>query len=142
MRLKQITFDKDALTIIVRFEGAEDLKITRDTLEISYFSGGSGGQNVNRHLNGVRLIYRIPSSHRRASQKTRELIARSMAQRSQPQNLLLAFQQLAQKLHQYFYLPPARQATKIPKKSKEKRLGNKKHRSQVKALRKRVSGDL
>ncbi|PIZ74365.1 hypothetical protein COY07_00700 [Candidatus Peregrinibacteria bacterium CG_4_10_14_0_2_um_filter_43_11] len=133
-----VTFDRENLILTVHFGVKGDLVIHKEDLFISYFSGGPGGQNVNRHQNGVRLIYTIPPSYRRYAVRTQELIARSIAERNQHQNLLLAFGQLAKKLHDYFYTPPFRKKTKVSRRSKEKRLETKKHQSSKKQTRQKV----
>ena len=132
-------YDRESQHITIRQVGKKELAITPKDIEISYFSGGPGGQNVNRNLTGVRLIYHIPFEYLNAFQKTRQLVTRSMNQRSREQNLKEAFDQLAEKLKRYFYLPPKRKGTKIPKKSKEKRLQSKKMRGKLKQGRKKVT---
>ena len=130
-------FDQDAGVITVRLAGKKELRITESDVQHSFFSTGSGGQNVNRHMNGVRLAYEIPPEYRLA-QKTKELVTRSIAQRSQQSNFQMAFQQLADKVKQYFYIPPFRKKTRTPKKAKERRLSDKKFRSQKKDSRRKV----
>lgn len=137
-----VTLDREALKITVVLDHAENLVVTKNDVEISYYSGGPGGQNVNRSMNGVRIIYEIPESHRRGGAKTKELITRSMNQRSQEQNLRRAFEQLFYKLHRYFYVKPTRKKTRVPGSSKEKRLKNKKMQSLKKEARKSPSADL
>jgi len=134
-------FDREKMTFTASLPEGE-LKISKEDLEISFFSGGPGGQNVNKNQNGVRLIYRIPEEFRRTAQKTRELVTRSMGQRSREQNLTQAFSQLAEKLRRYFYVRPERKSTRVPKKSKEKRLHDKKFRSQKKQSRQSPKHDL
>ena len=133
-----VTFDRDRLTITVRLDGKKDLVINKDNAQISYFSGGPGGQHANRNLKGVQLIFPIPSEYRRESQKTQQLVTRVMGKRSIHHNLQTAFEQLAHKARQYFYVPTIRKETKIPKKAKEKRLKDKKMKSMKKETRKRV----
>lgn len=131
-------YDRQNQLIIVRQTNRPELKITPNEVAVSFFSGGPGGQNVNKNLNGVRLIYCIPEDHLNAFQKTRQLVTRSMSQRSREQNMRQAFDQLAEKVRQYFYVLPPRQKTKTPKRSKENRLQNKKMRGKLKQDRKRV----
>ncbi len=133
-----VTFDRDKLTITVRPEGKKDLVIDKNNVSISYFSGGPGGQNVNRNLKGVQLIFSIPSDYRREAQRTQQLVTRVIGKRSLHQNLQRAFEQLAHKIRQYFYVPPVRKKTKTPRRAKEKRLHNKKMKSMKKETRKRV----
>ncbi len=136
-----VTFDRDSLTITAALPEGK-LEIKKDDVEISFFSGGPGGQNVNKNQNGVRLIYQIPDEYRRSAQKTRELVTRSIGQRSREQNLAQAFSQLTDKLRRYFYVQPERKKTRIPKKSKEKRLHDKKLQSQKKQSRQNAKAEL
>ncbi|MBN2095927.1 hypothetical protein JW752_00820 [Candidatus Peregrinibacteria bacterium] len=131
-----VTFDRDRMEITVHPEGGRDLVINKDSVDISYFSGGPGGQNVNRNLKGVQLIFRIPDTYRRESQKTQQLVTRVMGKRSLHHNLQAAFEQLTHKVRQYFYVPPVRRKTKKPKRADEKRLKNKK----IKSLKKQDRG--
>lgn len=128
--------------IIVRFEGVDDLEIKKDDLNISFFSRGAGGQNVNRHMNGVRMIYRIPESYINPTQATHELVTSSIASRSKEANLTSSFLQMTEKLEHYFYIKPDRKTTKVPKQEKKKRLENKKKRSQLKESRQQLKLDL
>jgi protein subunit release factor B len=123
--------------IILRLIGREYI-ITPKDVDISFFSGGPGGQNLNRHMNGVRIIYHIPDELLHPYQKTTQLVARSMNQRNQARNRQAAFDELAGKIKRYFYMPPKRKKTRIPKKSKEKRLNEKKKRSELKKDRGKV----
>lgn len=133
-----VTFDRDKLTITVRLESKKDLVINKDNVQISYFSGGPGGQHANRNINGVRLIYEIPDDYRRAALKTQQLVTRVIGRRSMHHNLQTAFEQLSHKVRQYFYVPPVRKETKTPKRAKEKRLREKKMKSLKKETRKKV----
>ena len=137
-----VQFDKDKLSITVKLDDGSTLVIRKNDIEMSAFSGGPGGQNVNRNMTGVRLIYRIPEERRSSARKTRELVSKSMNQRSKDQNITQAFRQLAEKIRRYFYVQPKRKKTKTPKRAKEKRLSSKKIQSQKKQSRKKVSGDL
>lgn len=130
-----VQFDRDQCQIIIRSSTGEDLIIRRDDVATSFFSGGPGGQNVNRHLNGVRLTYVIPESHRLKNKKTTSIVSKSMRERKREQNLIFAFSQLADKIAKYYYTKPLRKPTKVPKKAKEKRLWDKKRQSQKKQSR-------
>lgn len=131
-----VTFDREKLTINVNMTNGQELTIGKGDVEISYFSSGSGGQNLNRHLKGVRLIYKIPENHR-MPMRTQEIVTRVIGKRSRHHNLLKAFEQLFHKLTRYFYIPEHREKTQVPKGSKEKRLQNKKLQSQKKEARKK-----
>lgn len=130
-------FDREKQVITVKTNG-KSLVIDKNNVDISYFSGGPGGQNVNRNMKGVQLIFRIPEEHRREIQKTQQLVTRTMGKRSLHHNIQEAFQQLANKVHHYFYIPELRRKTKVPKRSKVRRLHNKKFQSQKKESRKKV----
>jgi len=132
-----VSFDREKQEITVNLDGGK-LVIKKDDVQVSPYSRGPGGQNVNRNMTGVQLIYKIPDKHRRESQKTRQLVARSIAERSQPRNFTQAFKQLAHKVREYFYIPPVRKKTKTPKKAKERRLKDKKMHAQKKEGRKKV----
>lgn len=134
-------FDSDGLKITVHLDGGKDMVIGKNDVEISYFSGGPGGQNVNKNMNGVRLIYRIPEAYLRASQKTRELVTKSMGQRKKEQNVTQAFEQLADKIRRYFYIQPERKKTRTPRAAKEKRIHGKKLRGRTKGLRGAVKNE-
>jgi ribosome-associated protein len=131
-------YDRQKQLITVKTESKGVLKISPEEVSVSYFSGGPGGQNVNRNVNGVRLIYHIPYGYLNSFQKTRQLVTRSISQRSRDRNLKEAFDQLADKVKRYFYIPPKRKKTKVPKRSKAKRLQSKKMRGKLKQDRKRV----
>lgn len=132
-----VSFNREKQEITVNLDG-KNLVINKDNVDISYFSGGPGGQNVNRNMKGVQLIFRIPDKYRLESQKTQQLVTRVMGKRSLHHNLQTAFEQLAHKINQYFYIPPTRKKTKTPKKAKRRRLEDKKRQSQKKEGRKKV----
>lgn len=124
--------------IMVRLPGKTPLTISKESVDISYFSGGHGGQNLNRHMNGVRLIYRIPLDYQLPFKKTKEITSKCMTQRHRERNFQEAFKHLAEKIELYFYMPPHRKQTRIPKASQLKRIAEKKLRGGVKAGRKKV----
>lgn len=132
-----VSFNREKQEITVNLNG-NNLVINKNNVDISYFSGGPGGQNVNRNLKGVQLIFPIPDEYRHNSQKTQQLITRVMGKRSLHHNIETAFEQLVHKVRDYFYIPPVRKKTKTPKKAKENRLKNKKFQSQKKDSRKKM----
>ena len=138
MQENWFNYDRENQRITIQVVGKGELKITSEDVSVSYFSGGPGGQNVNRNINGVRLIYHIPYDYLNSFQKTRQLVTRSISQRSRERNLRQAFDQLAEKVKRYFYVPPERKKSKVPKRSKAKRLQSKKMRGKLKQDRKRV----
>lgn len=139
MEADWFTYDRGKQLITVKTDNKGTLEIGPDKVSVSYFSGGPGGQNVNKNVNGVRLIYHIPEGYLNAFQKTRQLVTRSISQRSREQNHKVAFDQLAEKLKRYFYVAPKRKNTKVPKGSKMKRLQSKKMRGKLKQDRKPIS---
>lgn len=134
MKYRDIKFDAKKASIEVIFDNST-LKINPQTVEVSYFSGRKGGQNVNRNLNGVRLSYLIPEEFRYDHKKTRVISVKCVKQRRREQNINLAFAELAHKLECYFYVPKNRKATRVPKFSREKRLQNKRINKQKKLNR-------
>lgn len=138
MEKEWFEYDRENQKITVQQGDKGEFTITLDNVSVSYFSGGPGGQNVNRNVNGVRLIYHIPEEQLNAFRKTRQLVSRSISQRSKEQNMKQAFDQLAEKVKRYFYVLPERKKTKTPKRSREKRLQSKKMRGKLKQDRKRV----
>ena len=131
------TYNKERQIITVQVSG-KYLKIDKNNVDISYFSGGPGGQNANRNLKGVQLIFRIPETFKRTSQKTQQIVTRVMNKRSLHHNIETAFQQLANKIYAYYYIPTRRRKTKIPRRSKEQRITNKKMQSRKKEARKNI----
>lgn len=131
-------YDSHQEKIGIILPGRKPLIITKEDLDISFFSGGSGGQNLNRHMNGVRLIYRIPIDYQTPFKKTKELICRSITQRQREQNFNEAFKHLAEKVEAYFYVPPFRKETRVPRSSKAKRIEGKKMRGHLKSDRQKV----
>lgn len=135
MERNLVTFDRDKLEITVHLDEG-DLVVDKKGVRVSYYSEGPGGQNVNKSNKGVRLAFEIPEEHRRNASKTRELITRSMNERSQEQNFRQAFEQLADGLRKYFWVQPERKKTKTPKRAKERRLREKKMQGIKKKSRK------
>lgn len=131
-------FDPHNEKIGVILPGRTPLIITKENLDISYFSGGHGGQNLNRHMNGVRLIYRVPSEYQLPFKKTKEIICKCLNQRKREQNYKEALVHLAEKIQAYFYLPPHRTKTKPTRASKQKRITEKKIHSAIKKDRQKV----
>lgn len=127
MNVPEVRFDRDNCLITVHHPNG-DLAIGRDNIALSHFSGGPGGQKVNKTMKGVQLRFTVPESHAVNAVRTRELIVRCINQRSLEQNTLQAFAQLAEKLRAYFYVKPRRRPTRPTRGSRETRLEVKKER--------------
>lgn len=91
----------------------------------TFRSGGPGGQHQNTTESGVRLVH-LPTGMR--------VVARD--ERSQHRNRKLALERLRERLEELNATPEERIPTKVPKRSKRKRLENKRRRSRKKDLRK------
>lgn len=126
--------ESSPFSIKVFFRSKPPLTITEGDVQVSYFSGGSGGQNVNKHMNGVRLRYITP--------KGDVIMSSCMDQREKDQNFKDAWRTLEQRIRAYFYEKPKRKATKATRSSKEKRIQGKKRRSTIKRARQSKGFDL
>lgn len=121
--------------------------------ELSYQtsrSSGSGGQHVNKTETRVEVILNVTSSNaltldqknlicnrlRNRIDKEGNLRVASSSSRYQNQNKKLATQRLLELLELALKKKKIRKKTGIPQSVKEKRLKNKKHRSEVKSNRK------
>jgi len=129
----QVDLDRKTMAIRVVLPNGEKMSIGKDEVQISHFSHGKGGQNVNRHLNGVQLIYRIPEALRRHARKTQQLLVRAGQERSLERNMIQAFEQMREIIFRYFYIAPTRFPTKIGKGVKKRRMQEK----QLHSLKKR-----
>lgn len=128
-------FDSEKGKIGILLPGKMPLIITKEDLDVSFFSTGNGGQHANRHMNGVRLIYHLPVKYQLPFKKTKELMSRCIAQRNREANFAEALKDLSEKVKAYFYVAPHRTKTKTPRSSKMRRLDDKKRHSQLKKTR-------
>jgi ribosome-associated protein len=104
--------------------------------------GGPGGQHANRNQTAVRLRFEIADSSLPADVRSK-LMARigqyaevtASDSRSQFRNRAIARERLKEKLEKALVDPPRRRETKPSKASKERRLDEKKARSDTKRLR-------
>ncbi len=112
-------------------------------------AGGPGGQHVNKTSTKITLHWNPGNSQaltdeqkkrvleNLSNQLTNEgnLVIHNRSTRSQAQNKKLAFDELAKRVRKALYVPKRRMKTKISKGVKEKRLQEKKQRSEIKKLR-------
>lgn len=110
--------------------------------------GGPGGQHANRSETTVRLRFDVVESSLSDETKTR-LLARigpiievtAGETRSQLRNREIARQRLAERIEAALVDPKSRKATKPTKASRQRRLFDKKSRSDVKKRRRRPTLD-
>lgn len=135
-----------------------DDKLSLDSSEIEIAtsrSGGPGGQHVNKASTKVTLRFDVRAStslddgqkarilHRLSNRLTQDgvLLVSSQAHRSQKRNREAAAERLGSLLQDALEVPTERRPTRIPKRTRRRRLRNKRHRSQVKQGRGRPSMD-
>ena len=112
-------------------------------------SSGPGGQNVNKVATAVQLRFDVTTSslpmevkerlrHLAGNRITREgeLLIEAKSHRTQEQNREEAVHRLVELMQHAFKKPKARTKTKPTKVSQEKRLKEKKQRSEIKKMRK------
>lgn len=118
------------------------------TIEVAR-GGGPGGQNVNKVSSKVRVRFSIADSPslppevkerllaKLASKLTTEgeLLIAANEYRDQPQNRAAAIERLRRTLAEALFVPKARRATKPTRGSVERRIGERKHKSAIKRLR-------
>lgn len=92
--------------------------------ETFFVAGGPGGQHRNKTESGVRLAHQ-PTG----------LVVTATERRSQSQNRAVALERLRDALAKLAYVPEARRPTRPTRSSKRRRLSDKRHLSQKKALR-------
>lgn len=124
--------------------------IPANELEISTSrSGGKGGQHVNKTETKVTIRWNVKNSVALDENKKErvmwniqskltkdgDIIVNNSESRSQQQNKENALNILAQIIRKALYVPKKRIKTRTPKKEKEKRLREKKHRSDIKKMR-------
>lgn len=109
-------------------------------------AGGAGGQHVNTSSTRIELLWDLPASQA-VSDAERERLRTKLAprldaegkvrvvaseRRSQNQNRLAADERLAALVQHALHIPKKRRPTRPTKAAKERRLSEKKHRSEVK----------
>ena len=92
----------------------------------TFRAGGPGGQHQNTTESGVRLVH-LPSGLRAVARE----------ERSQHRNRAKALERLRAKLEALLHREAPRVSTRVPRRQKEKRLGDKRKRGEAKRLRKR-----
>ena len=106
-------------------------------------SGGPGGQHANRSNTKVELTFAVETSSAFGPVQ-RERVLRALGpvvrivvddERSQLRNRDLALERLRQRIATALVVPKERRATKPSKAAKQRRIDEKKHRSQIKRLR-------
>lgn len=130
-----------------------DLGISEDEIQIKFIrSSGPGGQNVNKVSTAVQLRFNVIDSPTlpadiqerlmslAANRITEEgiLIIEAHQYRSQERNRQAAIGRLVELIQEAAIEPSVRRETEPPSRSKERRLENKRHRSEVKRLRKNI----
>ncbi len=112
-------------------------------------SGGKGGQHVNKTETKITVRWNVKNSIAIDENKKErvmwnlqskltkdgDLIVHNSESRSQQQNKDNALNILAKIVRKALYVPKKRIKTRTPKKEKEKRLREKKHRSDIKKMR-------
>ncbi len=112
-------------------------------------AGGPGGQHVNKADTRITIRWNVKSTQALTeAQKQRvldklepqltdegDLLVHNGSTRSQQQNKKLAMDQLKHKVKKALHVPKRRMKTRVPKAVKEKRLQEKKLRSELKKLR-------
>jgi protein subunit release factor A len=91
----------------------------------TFTAGGKGGQHQNRTESGVRLVH-LPTG----------VTVTSREERSQHRNKTTALSRLRERLERRNRRPARRVPTSVPRGEKEKRLRQKKQRSETKLRRK------
>ncbi len=120
------------------------MAIPRGEIELRFSrSSGPGGQHAQKTESRVEALFDVEASSALTDrQKSRVLartgpVVRAIAQdeRSQWRNRELATERLVEQLREALKVPRRRKATKPSKAARERRLENKRRRSEVKRLR-------
>ena len=130
-----------------------DVFVPRDELTFrASRSGGPGGQHVNTTSSRVELIWDVgqsPSLTEEQRARVQEKLANrisgegllllaSSGSRSQHQNREEVVERFVEVLREALHVPRPRRKTRPPRASRERRLQSKKHRSEVKKLRRSI----
>lgn len=107
-----------------------DEELLRQCEMETFRSSGPGGQHVNKTETAVRLRH-LPTG----------LVVTSREERSQHRNKASCLQKLRERLEQLNHKPARRIPTRVPASAKHRTLEEKAHRSRIKRLRSKPSGD-
>ena len=133
-----------------------DIAISEKEIKMDFIrASGPGGQNVNKVATAVQLRFDVINSPslsddvrkrliRLAGKRMTEdgvLVFKASRFRTQESNRQDAIERLVQLIVKAAEKPRPRVKTRPPKKTRERRLGDKRHRGQVKRTRRQVSND-
>ncbi len=118
-------------------------------------SGGPGGQHVNRTATRVELLFDVAHSPSLTEEQRQRLLKRlagridsegilrvaAQSERSQLRNRQEAIERLQTLLRQALYIPKRRRRSRVPRWARERRLAEKRRRSETKRYRYKVRGD-
>jgi len=125
---KNLSYHLEGDRLSIRFLDNFSPDVT-GTVFFSHFHHGHGGQNVNKSNKGVHITFTPDGSEE-------NILASCINERSEIQNKEEALKSLLDKIEIRFKLDAPRVGTKVPFRSKTKRLEEKKRRGQVKSTRK------
>jgi len=117
-------------------------------------SGGPGGQHVNRTATRVELLFDVAHSPSLTEEQRQRLLKRlagridsegilrvaAQSERSQLRNRQEAIERLQTLLRQALHIPKRRRRSKVPRWARERRLAEKRRRSETKRYRRNVRG--
>lgn len=115
---------------LARFAGMSDEELLRDCEVQVFHATGPGGQGVNTADSAVRMRH-VPTGIAVTSRETR----------SQLRNRARCLEKIRAELKRRSRPRKHRVKTKVPRRQRERRLEDKRRRSDVKRLRGRVRGD-
>jgi len=115
-------------------------------------SGGPGGQHVNRTATRVELLFDVAHSPSLTEEQRQRLLKRlagridsegilrvaAQSERSQLRNRREAIERLQTLLRQALYIPKRRRRSRVPRWARERRLAEKRRRSETKRYRHKV----
>jgi len=134
----------------------DDIVINREDIVYRFSrSSGPGGQNVNKLNTRVTLLFNVSASRGLTDEQKNRILSRlskrisgegfltvvSQRHRTQHANRLAAQKRLTELLASALKEQPVRKATAVPYGAHQKRLHHKRHRGEIKQLRKPVSFD-